>query len=58
MPEKRWITVKECSSYLGLHVVTVYRLLGKEIPYSRVGRNLRIDLKKLNEIMESRMEKQ
>ena len=55
--DHRWISVKECSSYLGLHVVTVYRLLGKEIPYSRVGRNLRIDKKKLNEIMELRMEK-
>lgn len=53
--EKRWISVRECSSYLGLHGKSVYRLIDKgEIPASRVGGSVRVDLKKLEAIMEER----
>jgi len=53
--EKRWISVRECSSYLGLHPKSVYRLIDKgEIPAGRVGHSVRIDLRKLEEILETR----
>ena len=52
---RRWISIRECSTYLSLHEQSVYRLVNKGvIPASRIGRNVRVDLKKLDEILESR----
>ena len=54
MPERRWITVNEAAEYLAMHRVTIRRKLDKgEIPFSRIGRSVRIDLKKLNQQMEN-----
>ena len=51
--EKRWISVREASRYLSLHETTVRRLIDRGmIPASRVGRNVRIDMRKLNEQLE------
>lgn len=50
---KRWISVDDASEYLSIHPVTVRRLAYKgQIPASRIVRNLRIDLKRLDEMME------
>ena len=54
--ERRWISVKECAEYLNLHEKSIYRLLGTEIPYSKIGRSVRIDLKKLQLLLERREE--
>lgn len=52
--DRRWITVAETAEYLSLHPVTVRRKIDKnEIPCSRIGRTIRIDLKKLEAQMEN-----
>ena len=52
---KRWISPKECAEYLGLHKKSVYRLICKEkIPASKIGGSIRVDLRKLEEILEER----
>ena len=51
-----WITVVEAGSYLSLHPESIYRLIDRGlIPASRVGRNVRVDLKALEEMMEEEM---
>lgn len=51
--ERRWITVKECSLYLGLHLKSVYEKISRgEIPAARLGRVLRVDLRRLEVMME------
>lgn len=51
---KRWLTIKETGEYLSLHPCTVRRKIDRdEIPCSRIGRTMRIDLLKLNEQMEN-----
>jgi len=53
--ERRWITPKECAKYLSIHVKTVYaQIARKEIPASRIGGNVRVDIKRLDQIMEAR----
>jgi len=53
LQNRRWITVRDCADYLGLHEVTVRRLIDKgEIPAGRIGRNIRIDRKKLERVLE------
>lgn len=53
--QKRWISVRECAGYLGLHVKSVYRLIDRgQLPAARVCRSVRIDLRKLNEQMENK----
>jgi len=53
--ERRWISVRECSSYLSIHEKSVYRLIDHgEIPASKVGGSIRVDLKKLEEMLEER----
>ena len=52
--EKRWISVCTTSEYLGIHEVTIRRLIDRgKIPAAKIGRSVRIDLKKLNETLES-----
>jgi len=56
--EKRWITVAETASYLSLHPVSIYRLIDRgQIPAARVGRNVRVDLKALEAMMEEEVAK-
>jgi len=51
---RRWITIFECSTYLNLHKQSIYRLISQgKIKAGRVGRNLRIDLKALDEQLEN-----
>jgi len=50
---RRWITVKEAASYLSLHPDSIYHLIDRGlIPAGRVGRNIRVDLKALEAMME------
>jgi len=54
--QKRWITVLECSSYLSLHIQTIYTKISKgEIPAVHVGGAIRIDKKKLDEQLENQI---
>jgi len=56
--EKRWISIRECSTYLSLHKQSVYRLISQgKIPAGRIGRNIRIDKIKLNQQLERGSEK-
>lgn len=52
---RRWISPKECSLYLGIHLKSTYRLIDQgEIPASRIGRSVRVDLRRLEELLEKR----
>jgi len=54
--QKRWITPLECSSYLSLHIKTVYAKIAKgEIPAACIGGSIRIDRKKLDEQLENQI---
>jgi excisionase family DNA binding protein len=47
---RRWVSVDFVSKYCDLHPVTVRRLIDKgKIPASKIGRSVRVDLKKLNQ---------
>lgn len=51
--ELRWISVRETSQYLGIHEITVRRLIDRgEIFAAKVGRSVRIDKIKLDEKLE------
>ena len=55
---RRWISPKDASSYLGLHIQTIYSLFYRGlIPGARVGRTVRIDLKALDAALEKKLEK-
>jgi len=55
--QKRWITVLECSSYLSLHIKTIYAKIARgEIPAAHGGGStgsIRIDKNKLDEQLEN-----
>ena len=52
--EKRWITPRECSEYLGLHKQTIYSLCGRgALPTTRIGGSIRIDRKRLDGLLEA-----
>jgi len=54
--ERRWISVRTASEYLGIHEITVRRLLDRgQIPGTKLGGSIRIDMKKLNEQLEREM---
>jgi len=51
---KRFITPREASEYLSLKTKTVYSLAARgQLPVVRFGRQLRIDLTKLDEYIET-----
>jgi len=53
--ERRWISVKAASEYLSVHQKTCYRLIDKgEIPATKIGGSIRVDLKALETILESK----
>jgi len=55
---KRFITPREASEYLGLKVKTVYSLAARgRIPAVRFGRQLRIDLKRLEDQIDAELPK-
>jgi len=52
---RRWISVKAVAEYLDIHPVTCRRLIDRgEIPATKVGRSVRVDLKRLEEILEEK----
>lgn len=55
--ERRWISVRTASEYLGIHEVTIRRLIDHgKIPAMKIGRTIRVDLKKLNGQLERGMD--
>jgi excisionase family DNA binding protein len=54
LDNKKWGSPRETADLLGLHVQTIYALFYRgELPGARVGRSVRIDLKRLTEQMEA-----
>jgi len=52
--ERRWISVRECAEYLGLHLKSIYNLIYQGcIPATKIGGSIRIDRKKLDQFLES-----
>jgi excisionase family DNA binding protein len=50
---RRYISVQACAEYLSKHPVTIRRQIDRgEIPASKIGRSVRVDLKALNEMLE------
>jgi excisionase family DNA binding protein len=55
---RRWISPRETSEYLGLHLQTIFRLIYEnKLPAARVGRSVRIDLTKLNAFLEGQTQR-
>lgn len=53
MVERRYISVRDCAIYLSQHEVTIRRKIDRgEIPASKIGRSVRVDLKALDEMLE------
>ncbi|MFW6129444.1 MAG: helix-turn-helix domain-containing protein [Candidatus Aminicenantaceae bacterium] len=51
--KRRYITVQETAEYLSKHPVTIRRQIDRgEIPASKIGRSVRVDLKALDEMLE------
>jgi len=52
--DRRWISIRETSTYLGIHEVTCRRLVDRgQIPAAKVGGSIRVDLKALEKQMET-----
>lgn len=52
--ERRWISVRIASEYLGIHEITVRRLVDRgEIAAAKIGGSIRIDKLKLDEKLSS-----
>ena len=55
MPEQRFIGIKECSEYLGIPKGTLYSwTFSRKIPYIKMGRLVKFDLRKLEEWVKER----
>lgn len=53
--ERRFFSISEIALYLGFDRTTVQRKVDRgELPAVKIGRSVRIDLKKLNELLESK----
>jgi excisionase family DNA binding protein len=51
--ERRFVSVRIASEYLGIHEVTCRRLIDKgQIPAAKIGGSIRVDMRKLNEKLE------
>ena len=51
--DRRWISIRTCSEYLGIHQVTCRRLVDRgEIKAAKVGGSIRVDLQALEEKLE------
>ena len=55
MIQRRWISCREASEYLGLHIKTIYRLCYlRKIPFAKVpGIGVRVDKNKLDELLKT-----
>jgi len=55
---RRWISPRECSEYLNLHIQTIFSLIYQgKIPSAKIGRSRRIDLTNLNAFLEGQTQK-
>ena len=55
MIEKRFLGVKELATYLGVKVNTIYSwVFQKKIPYVKIGRCVKFDIKKIEEWIKER----
>jgi len=53
--EKRFLGVKELATYLGVKVNTIYSwVFQKKIPYVKIGRCVKFDIKKIEEWIKER----
>lgn len=53
--ERRFFSCRDVAEFLGFSEKTVRRMIDrKEIPSTRIGRSIRIDLRKLENILESK----
>jgi excisionase family DNA binding protein len=53
---RRYISVRECAEFLSLHLKTVYSLIARgKIPAVRVGRAVRVDLRRLEAQLEAQV---
>jgi excisionase family DNA binding protein len=58
MVPRRFISIKECAEFLSLNPQTIYQKIYRgEIPFARIGRVVRVDLKKLEEQLEGKGKK-
>jgi excisionase family DNA binding protein len=56
MAERRWIRVNETAEILGLHPMSVRKMIARgEIPAVRIGRMIRVDLRALEERLEAQV---
>jgi len=55
--ERRFYSCREIAIYLGTCEKSIRRLIDRgELPSVRIGRSVRIDMKKLDEILENKIE--
>ena len=53
MGEKRLLTIKEASEYLGISVKGLYNMVNRrELPFYKIGKRVRFDMKQLDEWIE------
>jgi len=53
---RRWLSVREAASRLGIHEITMYRLAAKgQVPAARLGGRLFIDWKRLEDRLEAQI---
>lgn len=56
MIERRWISPKSASLYLGVHLQTVYTWIDNgRIPAAKLGRSVRVDRRSLDKMLEERL---
>ena len=56
MPDKRFMGVKELSEYLDVKVNTLYSwVYTRSIPYTKIGRLVKFDLRKIDEWQDCRL---
>jgi excisionase family DNA binding protein len=54
--QRRWISPRECATYLDLHPQTVYSLIYQgKLPVARIGRSVRVDLQALQAGLEAQV---
>jgi len=55
---RRWLSVKEAASRLGIHEITLYRLCSRgQIPAAKLGGRLLIDWKQLEANLENQFKR-
>lgn len=55
--ERRWISPLECSEFLGIHKLSVYKMIADgRIPAARLGRLVRVDLRALEADLERQVQ--